>query len=107
MLLSTDTCDYHLTGAFENITTTTLINNKQHQTFFDALIHLCLPLCPVNGPMATGFKPLVSDKLLLHDHRTLELSNAKNPNNNPVTERAVQKLEHELLRLDPAGGQVS
>ena len=41
---------------------------------------------------APGFKVLVNDKSL-HQHRiTLELGHAKNPNKNPVAERAIQAL---------------
>ena len=52
-------------------------------------------------------KLCVKDNQLLRHRLTLELGDAKNPNKNPVAERAVQELEQELLRLDPAGGQVS
>ena len=31
----------------------------------------------------------------------------KNINKNPVAERAIQELEHEILRLDPTGGQIT
>ena len=53
-----------------------------------------------------GFTALINDKLL-HRHRiTLEVGRAKNPNKNPVAEKAVQELECELLRQDPLGGAV-
>ena len=53
-----------------------------------------------------GFRALINDKLL-HRHRsTLEVGRAKNPNKNPVAEKAVQELECELLRQDPLGGAV-
>jgi hypothetical protein len=37
----------------------------------------------------------------------IELGRIKNPNKNPVAEKAVQELEDELLRLDPSGGSIS
>ena len=37
----------------------------------------------------------------------LELGRAKNPNKNPVAERAIQELEEELLRQDPHGEPIS
>ena len=40
-------------------------------------------------------------------HYPIELGQAKNPNKNPVAERAVQELETELLRQEPLGGAVS
>ena len=69
---------------------------------------------PMDGPPAIirtdpapGFKALVNDTSL-HQHRiTLELGHAKNPNKNPVAERAIQELEFELLRQEPRGGAVS
>ena len=95
-------------------TSTALIDNEQHQTLRDALIRLCIPLRPLDGPMAiirtdpaSGFKALANDDLLLHHRLKLELGDAKNANKNPVAERAVQELERELVRLDSTGGQVS
>ena len=40
-------------------------------------------------------------------HHPIELGQAKNPNKNPVAERAVQELETELLRQEPLGEAVS
>ena len=95
-------------------TSTALIDNEQHQTLRDALIRLCIPLRPLDGPMAiirtdpaSGFKALANDDLLLHHRLKLEPGDAKNANKNPVAERAVQELERELVRLDSTGGQVS
>lgn len=56
---------------------------------------------------APGFKALVNDPLLKKQRITIELGQAKNPNKNPVAERAVQELETELLRQEPLGGAVS
>jgi len=97
-----------------SFTVAALVDNERHVTLRDALIQLCLPLRPMDGPPAMirtnpapGFKALVDDPLL-HQHRiTLEIGQAKNPNKNPVAERAVQELEAELLRQDPLGGAVT
>jgi len=44
----------------------------------------------------------------LRQHRIIiELGQAKNPNKNPIAERAVQELETELLNQEPLGGAVS
>lgn len=88
-------------------TSTLLLQDERHHTLRDALIQLCIQVRPMDGPSAMihidpapGFKVLVNDKSL-HQHRvTLELGHAKNPNKNPVTERAIQELECELLCQD-------
>lgn len=95
-------------------TTTVLLDDERHNTLREALIRLCIQIRPLDGPPAVirtdpapGFKALVNDKLL-HRHRlTLEIGRVKNPNKNPVAEKAVQELETELLRQDPLGGTVS
>ena len=50
---------------------------------------------------------LVDDKFLQKHRITLELGCAKNPNKNPVAEKAILELEGELLREDPLGGAVT
>ena len=95
-------------------TSSQLLLDERHHTLRDALIQLCIQMRPMDGPPAIirtdpapGFKALVNDKSL-HLHRiTLELGHAKNPNKNPVAERAIQELEFELLRQEPLGGAVS
>ena len=95
-------------------TSSQLLQDERHQTLRDALIQLCIQMRPMDGPPAIirtdpapGFKALMNDKSL-HQHRiTLELGHAKNPNKNPVAERAIQELEFELLRQEPLGGAVS
>jgi len=97
-----------------SFTVAALIDNERYMTLRDALIQLCFPLCPMDGPPALictdpapGFKALVDDPLL-HQHRiTLEIGQAKNPNKNPEAKREVQELEAELLRQDPLGGTVT
>ncbi|KAK3751342.1 hypothetical protein QZH41_000834 [Actinostola sp. cb2023] len=69
---------------------------------------------PLDGPPAVirtdpapSFKALTEDKFLHQQRITLEIGRIKNPNKNPVAEKAIQELENELLRLDPLGGSVS
>ena len=38
---------------------------------------------------------------------SLEIGRVKNCNKNPVAERAIQELEHELLSQDPVGGSIT
>ena len=90
------------------------LEDELHQTLCDAIIKLYLELRPMDGPPAVirtdpapGFKALVKDPLLKKHRITIELGQAKNPNKNPVPERAVQELETELFRQEPLGGAVS
>ncbi|XP_073234993.1 uncharacterized protein [Porites lutea] len=95
-------------------TSSVFLEDERHQTLRDAIVKLCLELRPMDGPPAVirtdpapGFKALVNDPLLKKHRITIELGQAKNPNKNPVAERAVQELEAELLRQEPLGGAVS
>ena len=95
-------------------TSTMVIEDERHHTLRDALVRLFIQLRPLDGPPAVirtdpapGFKSLVNDQYLQHHKIVLELGNPKNPNKNPVAERAVQELETELRRQDPLGGAVS
>lgn len=95
-------------------TVTLILKDERHTSLRDALIQLCIQLRPLDGPPAIirtdpapGFKALADDKLL-HQYRiSLELGRAKNQNKNPVAEKAIQELEHELLRQEPLGGTVT
>ena len=95
-------------------TTSTLIEDEQHATIRDALIPLCIDLCPLDGPPAVirtdpapAFQALVDDKILAKHRLSIEIGRTKNVNKNPVAEKAVQELETELLKIDPLGGTVS
>ena len=46
-------------------------------------------------------------QILLSHGITLEIGRVKNPNKNPVAERAIEELGLELLNLSPEGGPVS
>ena len=94
-------------------TSSLLVEDERHQTLRDALIQLCIQMRPMDGPPAVirtdptpGFRALINDKLLHHHRITLEVDRAKNPNKNPVAEKAVQEFECELLRQEPLGGAV-
>ena len=72
------------------------LEDERHQTLHDAIAKLCLELRPMDGPPAVirtepapGLKALVDDPLLKKHRITIELRQAKNPNKNPVAERAV------------------
>ena len=85
-----------------------LIESEEHSVLRDGLIRLCIGLIPLDRPVAIiptdpapGFCKLVQDSIH-NDHRfTIELGNVKkNINKIPVAEKAIQKLQDELLKLD-------
>ena len=90
------------------------IDNEQRCSLRSALIRLCVDLRPLDVPLAVirtdpapEFVALSKDDLL-HQHRMcMEVGRVKNPNKYPVAEKAVQELEDEILRQDPAHGSVS
>ena len=64
------------------------LEDERHQTLCNAIGKLYLELRPMDGPTA-----VIRDDPLLKKHRIIiELGQAKNPNKNPVAERAVQEL---------------
>lgn len=88
-------------------TSTLILEDKRHHTLRDALIRLCIQLRPLDGPPAiirTDPAPGFNDQMLQRHIIILEIGNPKNPNKNPVAEKAVQELETELLREEPLGG---
>uniref|UniRef100_A0A8C4NGU4 Uncharacterized protein n=1 Tax=Eptatretus burgeri TaxID=7764 RepID=A0A8C4NGU4_EPTBU len=50
---------------------------------------------------------LVHDELLKHHRMCIEIGHIKNPNKNPIAEKAVRECEDELLRQEPMGGPVT
>jgi hypothetical protein len=91
-----------------------IIENERRESLREALIHMTAELRPLDGPPAVirvdpapGFVSLVNDELLRDNRICLEIGRTKNINKNPVAERAVQELEHELLKLQPVGGAVT
>ena len=56
---------------------------------------------------APGFLSIKDDTFLSQHQICLEIGRRKNPNKNPVAERAIQELELELLHQDPSENPVS
>ncbi|KAJ8377293.1 hypothetical protein AAFF_G00261420 [Aldrovandia affinis] len=91
-----------------SVTLSSLIEDERRETLTDALLRLCLGLCPLDGPFAVirtdpapGFAALAGDEVLAKHRLVVEVGNAKNINKNPVAEKAVQELQGEILRLEP------
>ena len=95
-------------------TASCVIDDERRDTLRDSLVKLCIGLRPLDGPPAVirndpaaGFAALVKDALLSTYRLTIELRRVKNVNKNPVAEKAVRELEHELLHQQPTGGAVT
>ena len=93
---------------------TCLVPDEKGDTLRDGLIQLVSPIRPLDGPVAViradpapGFATLSNDTMLKHHRISLEIGRVKNPNKNPVAERAIQELEQELLRLEPLPSKVT
>ena len=56
---------------------------------------------------APGFQSLKNDKILQEHGITLDFGRVKNPNKNPVAEKAIQEFEKEILRIDASGAPIS
>ena len=56
---------------------------------------------------ARRFQSLMDDELLGRLRIPSELGSTKNPNKNPVAEKAVQELEDELFHTNPSGGDTN
>ena len=74
------------------------LENERLQTLRDAIIELCLEMRPMDGHPAVirtdpapSFKVLLNDPLLKKHRVTIELGHPRNPNKNPVAERAVRE----------------
>ena len=97
-----------------SFTASCIIDNERHDTLRDALIRLCIEMRPLDGPSAVirtdpapGFTRLSNDELLQRHRICIEIGRIKNPNKNPIAEKAVRELQDELLRHDPLGGPAS
>ena len=89
------------------------VTDERRDTIRDSLINLCIGLRPLDGPPAVirtdpapGFAALANDAVLAKYRLTIELGRVKNVNKKPVAEKAVRKLECELLHQQPTGGTV-
>jgi hypothetical protein len=98
--------------AFSSYTITKIISDEQSKTLRAALIETTAELkaasgCVVRVDGATAFHPLIGDKDLIKKGIHLEVGRLKNRNKNPIAEKAVQELEHELKCEYPDGSPVS
>lgn len=92
-------------------TLTCLVENERHETLRDAIVMLCAGVKPHGSGGATirvdpgpGLVALKDDSCFKAHGIVLDIGRAKNPNKNPVAEKAIQELGRECLNLSPEGG---
>ncbi len=101
----------------ECITSFTLschIEDEKHDTLRDIIIKLVLEYQPLDGPPvlvrvdpAPGFRALYNDDELKRLRIDIDLGRVKNPNKNPVAEKAIRELREEIIRIAPRGEPIS
>ena len=94
-----------------SFSTTTFIGSESHTDHRESLLVLSAEMKGLSSNIridpAPGLASLQNDKILKEHGITLDAGREKNPNKNPVAERAVQELEEELLKIQPDKGPVS
>ena len=66
-----------------------------------------VPPAVIRVDPAPGFMALRNDETLKSLRLSLEMGRVKNPNKNPVVEKAILELQEELLKQEPTSGLVS
>ena len=94
-----------------SFTSATFTNDETAAELRDALIVTCLPLqfqsSTIKVDCAPSLRSLRNDSQLLALGIEVDLGNEKNPNKNPVADKAIQELELELLKLTSSSSAVS
>ena len=101
-----------LRDCFSSYTVAKLISDENTSTLKSALIETTAELksqsgCTIRVDAATSFQCLEKEPHLAKIGITLEIGRIKNRNKNPVAEKAIQELEHELRRSYPEGDPVN
>lgn len=94
-----------------SFTTATFVENESAAEYRDGLIICTLPLkaqlASVRVDCAPGLKPLQNDTSLHSYGIFVDFGRVKNPNKNPVAEKANQELELEILKVDSSGKAIT
>ena len=107
-------CIVVMRETISSYTLTSIIESEKHEDLRNAIMVLCSELrslcdggVTVRVDPAPGFVALTNDRMLQFHGITLDVGRIKNPNKNPVAERAIEELGLELLSLNPEGGPMS
>lgn len=98
--------------SFSSFTMARIIANEQKESMRSAIIETTSDFKAPGGATiradgATPLQSLVGDQTLQKLGLAIQIGRLKNPNKNPVAEKAVQELGMELKRQHPEGGPVS
>ena len=100
--------------AVTSYTSATFIHSEKANDLLEGTISLLLPLHPSEGPTTTvrtdpapGFQTLFNNQPLKEKGIIFELGRIKNPNKNPIADKAIQELENEILRLEPTESPIT
>jgi hypothetical protein len=95
-------------------TSATFIKSEKATDLLEGVSTLILPLHPIDGPPTTlrsdpapGFQTLHNSQPLRDKGITFEIGRRKNPNKNPIADKAIQELEDEILRIQPTESKLS
>ena len=90
---------------------TSLMNSEDHVDHRNTILILAAELkgfaSEIRVDPAPGLASLRGDAILKANGIVLDVGQEKNPNKNPIAERAVQELELEILKIQPDKGPVS
>ena len=97
---------------FSSFTTACICSNEGRDSIRDALIQTVIlikmgGLATVRVDCAAAMQSLVNDQKLQECGINVDLGRVKNPNKNPVAEKAIGELEVELRKSFPGGETVS
>lgn len=92
-------------------TSTMFLKDETHKEIRDGIIILGSGIKCVGTSIRVdpgpGLVALVDDAILKSHDILLEVGRIKNPNKNPVAERAIKELGDAVLKLSPEGGPIS
>ena len=95
--------------SISSYTAATFIKSEKAEDLLEGLTTLIFPLHPPNGPKGTirsdpslGFQSLCNNQPWLDKNISFELGRFKNPNKNPIADKAIQELEKEIIRIVPS-----
>jgi hypothetical protein len=93
---------------------TTIVPDEKKTSLKNAIIQLCIDSVPRDGPPAVirtdgapSFQSIAKEDTLSSYNIRIEIGRTKNPNKNPIAERAIQELEDELLRVVPRNDRIN
>ena len=92
-------------------TSTMFLQDENHKTIRDGIVILgsgvkCIGTAIRVDP-GPGLVALVDDPVLKSHDIILDVGRIKNPNKNPIAERAIEELGDAILKITPEGGPIS